>query len=357
MQTSAHDQHGHSHGDGDSHGHDHSHPHDHEHSLWQQLKHTLSGHSHSHAPAALDPALATSRGIWALKVSLIGLLVTAIFQVVIVALSGSVALLADTVHNFSDALTALPLWLAFALARRRPDRRYSYGYGRAEDLAGALIVLMILSSALVVFYESYQHFIHLQPLSNLGWVMAAAIVGFLGNEAVAVFRIRVGRQIGSAALVADGLHARVDGLTSLGVLAGTVGVALGFPLADPMVGVLIGVAILFVVRSAVREMWYRLMDAVDPSITLVLEGTAQSIDGVRGVHDLRVRWLGHRLHLELHVEVDGCLPTIESHRIVEQVRHDLFHVQPALAEAVVHADPCECDGQNHHELTLHHVSH
>ncbi len=393
MQTSAHDQHGHSHDHGDSYDHDHSHPQIHEHShtdedgLWQQmnysrgkprgilhqvrtrvrgkprgiyptrLKHVLSGHTHGHAPAALDPALATSRGIWALKVSLVGLLVTAIFQVVIVALSGSVALLADTVHNFSDALTALPLWLAFALTRRRPDRRYSYGYGRAEDLAGVLIVLMIFGSAPVVFYESYQRFIHPQPLSNLGWVMAAAIIGFLGNETVAVFRIRIGRQIGSAALVADGLHARVDGFTSLGVLAGAIGVALGLPLADPIVGVLIGVASLFIVRDAAREMWYRLMDAVDPSITQTLERTAQSIEGVRGVHDLRVRWLGHCLRCELHVEVDGCLPTIESHRIVEQVRHDLFHLQPALAEIIVHADPCECDGQNHHALTLHHVSH
>ena len=360
MQTSAHDQHGHSHDHNDSYDHDHSHPHTHEHShadedgLWQQLKHALSGHTHGHAPAALDPALATSRGIWALKVSLIGLLITAIFQVVVVAISGSVALLADTVHNFSDALTALPLWLAFALARRRPDRRYSYGFGRAEDLAGVLIVLMIFGSALVVFYESYQRLIHPQPLANLGWVVAAAIIGFLGNEAVAVFRIRVGRQIGSAALVADGLHARVDGFTSLGVLLGAIGVAMGFPLADPIVGVLIGVAILFIVRDAAREMWYRLMDAVDPVISHALEQTAHDVAGVRGVHDVRVRWLGHRLHCELHVEVDGCLPTIESHHIVEQVRHDLFHLQPALAEVIVHADPCECDGQNHHALTKHH---
>lgn len=363
MQTIEHNHHS-DHDDHHEHSpeHDQAHPHDHEHSpaegrgLWQELRHALNGHTHSHAPAALDPALATARGIWALKVSLIGLLITAVFQVVIVALSGSVALLADTVHNFSDALTALPLWLAFALARRRPGRRYSYGYGRAEDLAGVLIVLMIFGSALVVFYESYQRLIHPQPLANLGWVMAAAIIGFLGNEAVAVFRIRIGRQIGSAALVADGLHARVDGFTSLGVLAGAIGVALGLPLADPLVGILIGLAILFIVRDAAREMWYRLMDAVDPAISQSLEHAAHHVAGVRGVHDLRVRWLGHRLHCELHVEVDGCLPTIESHRIIEQVRHDLFHVQPALAEAVVHADPCECDGQNHHELTMHHVS-
>src|SRR3990172_7879516 len=237
------------------HPHPHEHderPHDHDHpheqggghgGFWNEVKHLITPHSHTHHAAALDPTLANERGIWALKVSLVGLLITAIFQVFIVAISGSVALLADTLHNFSDALTAVPLWLAFSLARRARNRRYTYGYGRAEDLAGAFIVLMIFASALVVFYESIQKILHPQPLSNIGWVAVAAVIGFLGNELVAIFRIRVGRQIGSAALVADGLHARVDGFTSLGVLVGVIGVWLGFPWADPLVGVIIGAAL------------------------------------------------------------------------------------------------------------------
>ena len=217
------------------------------------MAHLFRPHAHDHRVAALDPALADARGIWALKVSLAALLITALFQVFVVAISGSVALLADTVHNFSDALTAIPLWLAFVLARRARNRRYTYGYGRAEDLAGVFIVLMILGSALIVFYESIQKIIHPQPLANIGWVAAAAIIGFLGNELVAVFRIRVGREIGSAALVADGLHARADGYTSLGVLVGAIGAWLGFPLADPLIGLGIGITILVVVAGAARD--------------------------------------------------------------------------------------------------------
>ena len=209
--------------------------------------------------------MATERGIWALKITLVALIATALFQMAVVTISGSVALLADTLHNFSDALSSIPLWLAFILAQRARNRRFTYGYGRAEDLAGMLIVVMLFGSALVVFYESIQKILNPQPISNLGWVAAASLIGFAGNELVAWFRIRVGHQIGSAALVADGMHARTDGLTSLGVLVGAIGVWLGFPLADPLIGFAIGVAILFIVWGAGREMWLRIMDATDPA--------------------------------------------------------------------------------------------
>lgn len=327
----------------DDHPHDHDHDHDHPGGWWETLKHQVVPHSHDHHDAALDPVMATDRGIWALKVSLAGLLVTAVFQIIIVAISGSVALLADTIHNFSDAFTAVPLWLAFALARRAGNRRYTYGYGRAEDLAGAFIVLMIFISAVVVFYESIQKILNPQPLSNLGWVAAAAIIGFLGNELVAWYRIRVGRQIGSAALIADGLHARTDGFTSLGVLAGAVGVWLGFPLADPLIGLVIGVTILVIVAGTARQMWRRLMDAVEPETVEGLTAASQGVSGVIDVHDVRVRWLGHTLQAELHITVNCQLPTVDSHRIAEEVRHALFHALPSLAEATVHVDPCECD--------------
>lgn len=350
--------------------HDHNHSHDHGHTHPREHKGTpehstgflgwfqrlLRPHAHDYTRTAQDAALSTNeRGIWAVKISFALLMATALFQVAIVVLSGSAALLADTVHNFSDSLTALPLWLAFTLGRRRADRRYTYGYARAEDLAGALIVLMIFASALVVFYESYQKIIHPQPLEHLGLVAFAAVIGFGGNELVAWFRIRVGRAIGSAALVADGMHARVDGLTSLGVLLGALGVWLGFPLADPLVGVLIGVMILLIVRDAAREMWYRLMDATDPQIANTIEALAREIEGVDGVHAIRARWLGHRLHAELHIEVDHTLSTAESHRIVEQVRHTLFHALPMLSEATIHVDPCGPGCHDPHELTDHHT--
>lgn len=311
-------------------------------------------HGHSHAESRVDSALESSeRGIWALKVSLVGLGATAIFQVVITAISGSVALLADTIHNFSDALTAVPLWIAFVLSRRAATRRYTYGYRRAEDLAGVLIVLMIFISALVAGYESYQKFVNPEPIRNVWWVIVAAIVGFLGNEAVAIFRIRVGREIGSAALIADGEHARVDGFTSLAVLVGALGSLAGFSLADPIIGALITVAILFIVKDTAIMMWHRLMDAVDPELVDAIERAAV-VPGAMDVHDVRVRWMGHTLHAELHITVDEDLPTHTSHRIAEEVRHALLHAQPRLYSVQVHVDPCGHGGTDPHELTTHH---
>lgn len=338
------------------HAHDHHSGHDHDHGRFGWLQEAIPFlHGHSHGETTVDAALEGSeRGLWALKVSLGGLGLTAAFQFVIVLISGSVGLLADTIHNASDALTAIPLGIAFVLARRPPTRRYTYGYGRAEDIAGVIIVAMIFASALVAAYESVQKLLHPQPLHNLGWVMAAAVVGFLGNEAVAVFRIRVGREIGSAALVADGQHARADGVTSLAVLVGALGVLAGFPLADPLIGLIITVAILFIVKETAVTMWRRLMDAVDPALVDGIERGAAAVAGVQAVHDVRVRWLGHTLHAELHVTVNEELPTRDSHRIVEEVRHALFHDQPRLAVITVHADPCGHGGRGTHDLTAHH---
>jgi len=307
------------------------------------LAHLFSSHSHGHADAIRDPGLATRRGILALKVSLAALLVTALFQVVIVAASSSVALLADTLHNFSDALTAIPLWLAFRLAQRARNHRYTYGYGRAEDLAGGFIILIVLINAGLVFYESFQKVIAPRPVTNLGWVAVAAVIGFLGNELVALYRLRVGREIGSAALVADGLHARTDGLTSLGVLAGVIGVWLGFPLADPIVGFAIGVAILMIAIGAAREMWFRVMDATDPALTEHIEAVACSVKGVLDVHNVALRWVGHHQRGELHITVDCQLPTYESHRLAEEVRSQVFGSLPALDEMTIQVDPCACE--------------
>jgi cation diffusion facilitator family transporter len=348
--------HDHVHDHGHQHGHAHEPGHGRDAGRFGRLQEMIPFlHGHSHGATTVDAALEGSeRGLWALKVSLVGLGLTAAFQLVIVFISGSVGLLADTIHNASDALTAIPLGIAFVLGRRAATRRYTYGYGRAEDVAGVSIVGMIVLSALVAAYESVQRFLHLQPLHNLGWVMAAAIVGFFGNEAVAVLRIRVGRQIGSAALIADGQHARVDGLTSLAVLLGALGVLVGFPLADPIVGLLITVAILFIVTDTAVTMWQRLMDAVEPEVVDGIERVAAAVPGVEDVHDVRVRWLGHRLQAELHTTVDEDLSTRESHRIVEEVRHALFHAQPRLAALNVHADPCGHGGTDPHALTAHH---
>lgn len=350
-------EHKHDHAHDHDQAHDDDHPHDHVHKtgLRGWFEHLIGGHSHGYEELAHDQILqADARGIRALKLSLVMLTATAVMQVVIVAFSGSVALLADTIHNFGDALTALPLWLAFWLGRRRVNRRFTYGYGRAEDLAGVLIVLIIFFSALVALYQAYDRLVHPRPLENLVWVVVASVIGFLGNEAVAVLRIRVGRQIGSAALIADGFHARTDGLTSLGVLAGAVGVWLGFPRADPLVGALIGVVILVIVKDTAISIWRRMMDAVDPEIVGRVEHAIGHVEGVQQVERVRARWLGHALWLETHIAVDGALSTAESHTVAEDVRHALFHDIAHVGEVVVHVNPLTPDGQDHHALTADH---
>src|SRR5215213_2917107 len=250
------------------------------------------GHGeHGHSHGTVDPSITTSeQGIWAVKWSFVGLFITALLQLVVVLLSGSVALLSDTIHNFGDAATAVPLWLAFALTRLGTSRRFPFGYGRVEDLAGVIVVLIILFSAVVAGYQAIERLLHPEPIGLLWAVAVAGVIGFIGNEAVAIFRIRVGREIGSAALVADGYHARTDGLTSLAVLLGAGGVWLGYPQADPIVGLLITVAILFVLKDAVVQIWHRLMDAVDPALLERAEAAARESDGVQGVGAVRARW-------------------------------------------------------------------
>jgi cation diffusion facilitator family transporter len=308
-------------------------------------------HSHD-AAESVDSALeASADGIRALKISLVALGVTALLQLGVVLHSGSSALLADTIHNFSDALTAVPLWIAFVLGRRAASRRYTYGYDRAEDLAGVFIVLMIALSAVLAGVESVRKLLDPQPITGVGFVLAAGVVGFVGNELVAVYRIRVGRRIGSAALVADGLHARTDGFTSLAVVGAALGVMAGFPLADPIVGLLITVAILFVLRGAATDVYRRLMDAVDPALVDAAEATLRAAPGVVDVDELRLRWTGHRIRAEAGITVDPALGVVAAHDIATVATHALLHEVPRLVTATVHVSP---HGHDHHDLLAHH---
>jgi cation diffusion facilitator family transporter len=329
----------------------------HEHHDHGVLRSLFKRHRHDSA-ASIDSALESSeKGIRALWVSLVGLGVTAALQLVVALLSGSVALLNDTFHNFADAFTALPLWLAFSLGRRRPSDRYPFGYGRAEDLAGGAVVAMIALSAVVAAWEAVNRLLHPTGVRYLPAVIVASLVGFAGNELVAQYRIRVGREIGSAALVADGLHARTDGLSSLGVLAGALGVMAGFERADAIAGLLIAALIVSVLRQAAGDVVARLMDAVDPALTERARRVLTGVDGVEGVGELRVRWIGHRLHAEAEISVDGDLPLSAAHRITEDARHRLLHDVPRLTSAIIHADPCGHDGVDHHAELDHHDPH
>jgi cation diffusion facilitator family transporter len=340
----------------DQHDHDHRHDGHHHHrgGPLGVLQQVFRPHSHD-AAEATDAALeASAQGIRALKISLVGLAVTAALQAVVVAFSGSVALLADTIHNFADALTAVPLWVAFALGRRAASRRYTYGYGRAEDLAAVFIVAMIAASAVVAAWESIDRLRHPRELESIWLVMVAGLIGFAGNELVATYRIRVGRRIASAALVADGLHARTDGLASLAVVVGAIGVLLGFRLADPIVGLLITVAILFVLRGAARDIYRRLMDAVDPSLVTRAEEVLAATPGVLDVEAVRMRWIGHQLHAEVGVAVDHVKSVAEGHDIAEEVRHRLLHTMPKLRDATVHVSPSSDDDRDFHAALAHH---
>jgi cation diffusion facilitator family transporter len=278
---------------------------------------------------------------------------TALLQLVVVLMSGSVALLSDTIHNFGDAATAIPLWIAFALTRLGASRRFTFGYGRVEDLAGVVIVLIILFSAVVAGYQAVERLINPQPVGFLWAVAAASLVGFMGNEAVAVFRIRVGREIGSAALVADGYHARTDGWTSLAVLLGAVGVWLGYPLADPIVGLLIAAAILVIVWQSGKAVFTRLLDGVEPEAIEEIRHTASCVPGVEDVSEVRARWLGHRLHAEVNVAVDPDLSVSEGHAIARELNHQLLHHLSYLSGAVIHVDPVQEAGEEHHRVDAH----
>src|ERR687897_104658 len=313
------------------------------------------GHGeHGHTHGAVDPTIATSeRGIWAIKWSFVGLMATALLQLVVVLMSGSVALLSDTIHNFGDAATAVPLGIAFALTRLGVSRRFTFGYGRVEDLAGVLIVLIILFSAVVAGYQAVERIINPQPVGFVWAVAAASLVGFIGNEAVAVFRIRVGREIGSAALVADGYHARTDGWTSLAVLLGAIGVWLGYPLSDPIVGLLIAAAILVIVWQSGKAVFTRLLDGVEPEAIEEIRQTASRVPGVEDVSEVRARWLGHRLQAEVNVAVDPGLSVAEGHAIAREVNHRLMHDLRYLDMAVVHVDPAQESGEEHHRITAH----
>jgi cation diffusion facilitator family transporter len=340
------------------HRHDHEHPHEHEHEqhgsgLVARLRHGLRPHSHEAADQVDAVMEASAEGMRVLWISLGVLGLTALVQGAVAVLSGSVGLLGDTLHNAADALTAVPLGVAFILGRRPPTRRYTYGFGRSEDLAGVAIVLTIAASSALAAYEAVTRLIHPRHVSDLIAVAAAALVGFAGNEVAAAFRIRVGRKIGSAALIADGLHARTDGLTSLAVLLGAGGVALGWDWADPAVGLGITVAILAVLRQAAREIYRRLMDAVDPALVDEAEDTLRRTPGVLGVGQVRLRWIGHQIRAECEIIVASDITAVQAHQLTVSAEHALLHAIPRLSGALVHADPEVRGTDPHHVLADH----
>jgi cation diffusion facilitator family transporter len=356
--------HGHAHEDGGGHAHERGggrahehgggHAHDHGSRVLARIRHLGQPHSHG-AADKVDAAMeASAEGIRALWISLAVLGATAVIQAIVVVFSGSVALLGDTLHNGVDALTAVPLGVAFVIGRRPANRRYTYGYGRAEDLAGLAIIVFIAASSALAAYAAVDRLAHPRSVSNLAAVAVAAGIGFAGNELVARYRIGVGRKIGSAALVADGLHARTDGFTSLAVLLGVAGVAAGWTWADPAVGLVITAAILAVLWQAAREIYRRLMDAVDPALVDQVERTLRATPGVLGAGHVRVRWIGHKLRAECEIIVDRNATAVQAHQVAVAAEHDLLHALPRLQAALVHADPEAGPGPDLHKVLASH---
>ncbi|MEJ7902299.1 MAG: cation diffusion facilitator family transporter [Thermomicrobiales bacterium] len=320
------------------HDDDHDHGHEHRSGILGWLQHTFA-HSHDTHDKVDTVMESSERGFWATKWALVSLGITTIIQIVIFWFSGSTALFADTVHNLGDGANSIPLLIAFSLQRRVRSRHFTYGYGRTEDLAGLVIVLTIAISAAVAGYESVRKLIDPEPMSYLGWVAAAAVVGFIGNEAVAILQIRTGRQIGSAALVADGQHARIDGFTSLAVLVAVGGTLIGVPILDPIIGLLITATILVILKGASASIFRRMLDGIEPEILAKIEHAPTHVDGVRGVENVRARWLGHKVHTELDVLVDRNLSLDDAAMIAKGVKTAIAEHVTAYGEAVVVVRP------------------
>ncbi len=339
--------------------HEHAHPHKEDAHAHDDHEHDAHGHdhgggAHGHVHGTIDPSItASDRGLWAVKWSFVGLFITTLIQIVIFYFSGSIALLADAIHNLGDGCTAVPLGIAFILGKRKPSKRFTYGYGRVEDLAGLVVVLTILASAAFAGYESIHRFFHPKPVGYLWAVAIGSIVGFIGNETVAVFRIKVGKEMGSAALIADGYHARTDGIASLAVLVSAAGVYLGYPLADPIIGILMTILILRIVWESAAAVFTRILDGVDPDVPDKIKAQAKQTKGVEDVSEVRVRWLGHRMHAELNVAVAEGLSVEQGHDIANSVRHELLHNLQFLSGVTIHVDPANASGEAHHHVEEH----
>jgi cation diffusion facilitator family transporter len=325
--------------------HDHEkHNHDHDH----------DEHAHGHEHGKVDADLYGNRaGLRAVQISTAGMFLVAAIQFAIAWIGGSAGLFADALHNFGDVFTTIALWIAFVISNRAANQRYTYGYYRAEDLAGIFIVLVIIASAIASAVESIQKLTSGNIPTQIYLSMAAALIGVAGNELLAQYKISVGKRINSVSLIADGHHSRIDGLTSLAAFIGLIGVKLGFPKADPIAGIVITIVIVTVVFSTSRSVLQRLLDAVDPHVVPSIVTTATAVPGVEEVTDVRARWVGHTLHVVMNIEVDAELTLSKAHAIAEEVRHRLFHDVKGISEVVVHTDPSSASGDHHQEMAHH----
>ncbi len=343
-----HDDHAHAHDDHNDHDDHHGHD-DHD----DHGGHEHGGHGHEHGQ--VNAELYNNKiGLRAVQISTAGMLFVSIIQFIIAMIGGSAGLFADALHNSGDVLTTVALWIAFSLSTRAANQRYTYGYYRSEDLAGIFIVLVIIASAAASAVESIIKLTSGTTPTQIYLSMVAAVVGIIGNEALAQYKISVGKRINSVPLIADGQHSRIDGLTSLAALVGLIGVALGARIADPIAGLVITIVIMTVVYSTAKSVLQRLLDAVDPHIVPSIYELASGVPAVEEVNDIRARWVGHTLHVSLNIEVEATMTLAQAHDIAEEVRHRLFHAIKGLSDAIIHTDP-HSHSTDPHEKMAHHM--
>jgi cation diffusion facilitator family transporter len=296
----------------------------------------------------------TRDGLRAIRISAVVLVLAATAQLIVVAISHSVGLLAAGLDNLGDGISTIALALAFLGARRAADDRYTFGYQRLEDLAGVVIVLVIWASAFVAGWQSIHKMLGHHEVRSLGVGMTVALVGAVANEIVARYKMSVGRRIGSQPLIADGQHARTDALASVAAFAGLLGVKLGWPDADPIAGVVITLAIAYIAFDASRHVLARLLDAVDPEIIAAIEHTVSHTPGVKGCGRIQARWAGRSLYVSLTIATDGEIPVREAHAVAEAVHHAILHELPGVAQVDVHIDPERAHATDAHSATVDH---
>jgi cation diffusion facilitator family transporter len=321
----------------DQHHHD-DHPHDHA---------PRGSHGHTHGTINAEPD--------ALRVTLVSSAVlgtVAAVELAVAIVSNSAGVLADGLHNLGDLSTTIALAAAFVISRRAPTKRFPYGYHRGEDLAGLFVVLLIVASAVASGVTSIEHLIHRQQVSQFGAAVAVALLGFLGNEAVAQYKTMAGKRLGSMTLVADGQHSRVDGFASLAAAAGVLGAWAGAPILDPVAGLVLTLVIGWVAVDTARHVTARLLDEADASLVELITETAAAVPGVLSVAGATARWTGRKVRAELTLEVSPGDTVARAHALGEEVRHRLFHRVDSLADVIVHLDPAG-DAAAHRETSHH----
>jgi cation diffusion facilitator family transporter len=280
-------------------------------------------------PSVADDAGERRQANRAVAVSAVGLALTGAVELLIALLTGSVGLLGDALHNLSDVSTSLLVFLGFRASRKTATDRYPYGYERAEDLAGVGIAVVIWASAVFAGVESVRKLVGHGSTSHVTVGIVAAAVGILGNQAVARYKLVVGRRINSGTLIADAKHSWLDALSSAGALVGLVAVALGLRWGDPVAGLAVTAFIAHVGWEVTGDVVHRLMDGVDPAVLAAAERAAGEVPGVRHVH-ARGRWTGRTLRLELEGWVDGRVSVDDADRIGRAVAQAVGNAVPEV---------------------------